>query len=107
MMNYVRTNGSPCQYWQREAGHDWTPDGQRVVYGGPLVSIGSWEGCIPIPDDRMPPHGTGEEVYRHAQRRTANGDNQGMLICDANGQPITVQALAVAETVLAWETLTS
>ena len=55
----------------------------------------------------MPPHGTGEEVYRHAQRRTANGDNQGMLICDANGQPITVQALAVAETVLAWETLTS
>lgn len=91
LMNYIRTNGSSCQYWQREAGHEWTPDGQRLVRGGPLVSIGSAEGCIPVPDDRMPPHGTGEEVYRQAQRRTANGDNQGMLICDANGQPITVQ----------------
>ena len=61
------------------------------MLGGPLVSIGSAEGCIPVPDDRMPPHGTGEEVYRQAQRRTANGDNQGMLICDDSGQPITVQ----------------
>ena len=89
LMNYIQTNGSPCKYWQREAGHEWTPDGQRLVRGGALVSIGSPEGCVP--NEHTHPNGTVEDVFRHAQRRTANGHNQGMLICDADGLPITVQ----------------